>query len=80
MQEIITRIEKSVYARSSRLAWRTVRFYMVITATMQRYWQPLAIHFISTGTHQLKARASVVVFPVTFYVYPVFKVQQSSRA
>nr|DAY02978.1 MAG TPA: hypothetical protein [Caudoviricetes sp.] len=47
---------------------------MVITTTMQRYWLPLAIHFISTGTHQLKARASVVVFPVTVYVYSVCKV------
>nr|DAP76708.1 MAG TPA: hypothetical protein [Caudoviricetes sp.] len=36
---------------------------MVITTTMQRYWLPLAIHFISTGTHQLKKLSKCCCFP-----------------
>lgn len=53
--------------------------YMVITTTMQRYWLPLAIHFIATGTHQLRIQASVVVFPVTFYVYSIYKVHKKQN-
>ena len=35
---------------------------MVITTTMQRYWLPLAIHFIATGTHQLKELSKCCCF------------------